>query len=58
MRDYLLDRQIDPLPLFAACGLPDSMRNELDPPLPITDICRLFTHTARELRRAALSAWS
>ena len=42
VRDYLMDRNIMPDPLFAKCGLSPDADGELAEPIPAERICRLF----------------
>ena len=51
IRDYLLDRNIAPEPLFDACGLSFRTDAELDTPVPIGRILQLFDHVAVSLNR-------
>ncbi len=51
VRDYLLDREIDPAPLFARVGLSPHDDAELDAPVPVGQICRLFASVAMALER-------
>lgn len=42
VRDYLLDRDIDPDPIFKECGIESSKHQEYDCPLPVHKVARLF----------------
>ena len=49
VRDYLLDRDLDPAPLLDRCALSASATDQLAPPVPAGQICQLFATVAEEL---------
>lgn len=47
VRDYLMDRGIDPRPVFAACGVAFESNEETDQPIPVEIVAQLFEEAAR-----------
>ncbi len=47
VRDYLLDRGIDPEPIFTESGIPYSQTEEQDCALPVYKVAKLFELAAR-----------
>jgi AraC-like DNA-binding protein len=47
VRDYLLDRGLDPDPIFAECGIESRKSEEYDCPLPVEQVANLFELAAR-----------
>lgn len=47
VRDYLLDRQVDPEPVFRACDVPSKKNEESDTPLPVPQVAMLIEKAAR-----------
>lgn len=47
VRDYLLDRGVDPDPIFAECGIESRKSEEYDCPLPVQQVATLFELAAR-----------
>ena len=46
VRDYLLDRSVDPAPVFFASGLDYHSHEEYDAPLPVESVAALFEKAA------------
>ena len=51
MRDFLLDLGIEPDQIFRDIGLSSAADAELEPAIPIADICRPFDLVAAQLDR-------
>tara|TARA_R110001592_G_scaffold363372_1_gene685960 strand:- start:66779 stop:67801 length:1023 start_codon:yes stop_codon:yes gene_type:complete len=47
VRDYLLDREIDPTPIFRECGIEAAKDEEFDCPLPVQKVAALFELAAQ-----------
>ena len=47
LRDYLLDRAVDPASVFAASGLSYDVHEEYDAPLPVERVAALFEKAAQ-----------
>jgi AraC-like DNA-binding protein len=47
VRDYLLDRKVDPAPVFEACGMSSNNNEESDTPLPVPQVAMLMEMAAR-----------
>lgn len=47
VRDYLLDRGVDPDPIFLECGIESKKSDEYDCPLPVSQVAALFELAAR-----------
>ncbi len=47
VRDYLMDREIEPEPIFAECGIPASRDEEYDTPLAVAQVAALFELAAK-----------
>lgn len=46
LRDYLLDQEIDPEPLFSQCGIEKVAESESALPIPTVDVLKLFDRAA------------
>jgi len=46
VRDYLLDREVDPDPIFCRCGVPLKQGEEYDTPLPVAQVASLLEEAA------------
>jgi len=47
VRDYLMDRGINPRPVFEACGVAFESNEETDQPIPVDSVAQLFDEAAR-----------
>ena len=47
VRDYMLDRGVDPEPIFNECGIQSVKSEEFDSPLPVRQVALLFELAAR-----------
>ena len=47
VRDYLMDRQVDPETVFSECGIKSSEDGDLDRPIPVPQVASLFELAAK-----------
>ncbi|MEM1153837.1 MAG: AraC family transcriptional regulator [Pseudomonadota bacterium] len=47
VRDYMLDRDLDPDPIFRECGVESAKDGEFDTPLPVQQVAHLFELAAQ-----------
>lgn len=54
VRDYLLDREIDPTAIFRECGIESAKDEEFDCPLPVNQVATLFELAAKHSKNPCM----
>ncbi len=54
VRDYLMDRGINPRPVFSACGVAFESNDETDQPIPVDVVAQLFEEAAQVASDSAI----